>query len=121
MPIEPVPPETARVAHAAFPKGHRDRSLADAWDTRLTDARCTTLFPAYGQPARAPWRLGLVTIRQCAEGVSDRPAADTVRRRLDWNSVLRLELADPGVEASVLSAFRARWIAGAAELLLFET
>lgn len=29
MPIESIPPETARVARAAFPKGHRDLRVAD--------------------------------------------------------------------------------------------
>jgi len=35
--------------------------------------------------------------------------------------MLRLELTDPGFDASVLSEFRGRLIAGAAESLLFET
>jgi transposase len=121
MPIEPVPPETARVARAVFPKGHRYLSLADELDTLFADALFTTLFPAYGQPALAPWRLGLVTILQFAEGLSDRQAADMVRSRIDWKYVLRLELADPGFDASVLSEFRTRLIAGAAESLLFDT
>jgi hypothetical protein len=33
MPIDPVPPETARVAQAAFPKGHRYLKLADELET----------------------------------------------------------------------------------------
>ena len=44
-----------------------------------------------------------------------------MRSRIDWKYVLRLELTDPGFDASVLSEFRARLIAGAAESLLFET
>jgi transposase len=44
-----------------------------------------------------------------------------VRSRIDWKYVLRLELADPGFDASVLSEFRTRLIAGAAESLLFDT
>jgi transposase len=44
-----------------------------------------------------------------------------VRSRIDWKYVLRLELTDPGFDASVLSEFRARLIAGAAEYLLFDT
>jgi transposase len=121
MPIEPVPPDTARVARAAFPKGQRYLCLADELATLFTDELFTTLFPAYGQPALVPWRLGLVTILQFAEGLSDRQAADMVRSRIDWKYVLRLELADPGFDASVLSEFRSRLIAGAAEALLFET
>ena len=37
MPIGPVPPETARVARAAFPKGHRYLRLADALEALFTD------------------------------------------------------------------------------------
>jgi transposase len=121
MPIEPIPSETARVARAAFPKGHRYLRLADELDTLFTDELFATLLPTSGQPALAPWRLGLVTILQFAEGLSDRQAADTVRSRIDWKYGLRLELADPGFDASVLSEFRGRLIAGAAESLLFET
>jgi transposase len=58
---------------------------------------------------------------QFAEGLSDRQAADTVRSRIDWKYALGLDLADPGLDASVLSEFRSRLIAGQAELLLFET
>ena len=121
LPIAPIPLETARVARAAFPKGHRYLRVADELDTLFTDALFTPLFPASGQPALAPWRLGLVTILQFAEGLSDRQAADAVRRRIDWKYVLRLELTDAGFDASVLSEFRTRLMAGAAEYLLFET
>jgi transposase len=121
MPIEPVPPDTARVARAAFPTEQRYLCLADEVDRLLTAELFTTLFPASGQPALAPWRLGLVTILQFAEGFSDRQAADMVRSRIDWKYVRRLELADAGVAASVLREFRSRLIAGAAAALLFET
>jgi transposase len=67
-----------------------------------------------------PWRLALVTILQFAEGFSDRQAAHAVRSRIDWKYVLRLELTDPGFDASVLSEFRTRLITGAAEALLLE-
>jgi transposase len=52
---------------------------------------------------------------QFVEGLPDRQAADTVRGRLDWKYVLGLELCDPGFDASVLSEFRIRLIAGQAE------
>jgi transposase len=121
IPIEPIPLETARLARAAFPKGNRYLRVADELDTLFTDDLFTTLFPVSGQPALAPWRLGLVTILQFAEGLSDRHAADAVRSRIDWKYVLRLELTDAGFDASVRSEFRSRLIAGAAESLLFET
>jgi len=44
-----------------------------------------------------------------------------VRGRIDWKYVLRLELADPGFDASVLSEFRTRLIEGSAESLLLDT
>jgi transposase len=120
MPIEPIPPETARVARAAFPKGNRYLRVADELDTLFTDDAFLALFPGHGQPALPPWRLALATILQFAEGLSDRQAAHAVRSRIDWKYVLRLELTDPGFDASVLSEFRGRLIAGAAESLLFE-
>jgi transposase len=107
-PIGPLPAETARVARAAFPKGHPYLTLADELGTLFTDEQFVTLFPARGQPALAPWRLVLVSILQFADGLSDRQAADAVRSRIDWKYVLRLDLADPGFDASVLSEFRAR-------------
>jgi transposase len=120
MPIEPIPPETARVARAAFPKGNRYLRVADALDTLFTDDAFWALFPTHGQPAFPPWRLALATILQFAEGLSDRQAADAVRSRIDWKYVLRLELTDPGFDASVLSEFRGRLLAGSAESLLFD-
>ena len=121
MPIEPIPPETARVARAAFPKSNRYLQVADELDGLFPDEVFLALFPTYGQPALPPWRLALVTLLQLAEGLSDRQAANAVRSRIDWKYVLRLELTDPGFDASVLSEFRPRLIAGAAESLLFET
>jgi hypothetical protein len=58
MPIEPVPPETARVARAALPQGHRYLRLADELDARFTDEAFGALFPTHGPPACPPggWR-----------------------------------------------------------------
>ena len=120
-PLPPVPDDTARVARAAFRKGHPYLRLADELGTLLSDETFAALFPSHGQPALAPWRLAFVTILQFAEGLADRQAADAVRARLDWKYVLRLELADAGFDASVLVEFRARLIAGEAEQLLLDT
>jgi transposase len=121
MPIEPVPHATARVARAVFPKGNRYLRRADAVETLCTDEAFRALFPTPGQPAWPPWRLALATLLQCAAGLSDRQAAHAVRSCIDWTYVLRLELTAPGFAASVLSEFRTRLIAGAAESLLFDT
>jgi transposase len=121
MPIVPIPPEPARVARAAFPKGNRYLRVADALESLFADEVFLALFPTHGQPALPPWRLALVTLLQFAEGLSDRQAANAARSRIDWTYVLRLELTDPGFDASVLSEFRTRLITGAAESLLFDT
>lgn len=114
LPIDPVPEETARIAHAAFPKGSLYLTIRDELGTIYTNETFADLFPAVGQPALAPWRLALVTVFQFREGLSDRQAADAVRRCIDWKYALGLELSDAGFDASVLSEFRARLLAHAA-------
>ncbi len=117
--IEPVPEETARVARAAFPKGHPYLTFRDALGTIFQDEDFAALFPAWGQPGLPPWRLALVTIMQFRENLADRQAAEAVRARIDWKYLLSLDLTDPGFDFSVLSEFRDRLLAGsAAELLL---
>ena len=99
QPLPPIPDDTARIARAAFRKGHPYLRLADELGTLFSDETFAALFPSHGQPALAPWRLAFVTILQFAEGLSDRQAADAVRGRIDWKYLLRLELADAGVPA----------------------
>jgi transposase len=118
--IGPVPAETARVARAAFPKGSRYLQMRDVLGTIFTDADFAVLYAARGRPVETPWRLALVTVMQFAEGLSDRQAAEAVRARIDWKYALGLDLTDPGFDFSVLSEFRARLLAGAAEHLLLD-
>jgi transposase len=118
--VAPVPAETARVAHAAFPKGHPYLTCRDALGTIFQDEDFTALFPAWGQPGLPPWRLALVTIMQFRENLADRQAAEAVRARIDWKYLLSLELTDPGFDFSVLSEFRDRLLAGSAEELLLD-
>jgi transposase len=115
VPITAVPEETARIAHAAYPKGHVFIRMRDELGTIYQDESFAHLFSHTGQPAEAPWRLALVTIMQFAEGLSDRQAADAVRGRIEWKYALGLELTDPGFDASVLSEFRTRLVEGQAE------
>src|SRR3954452_6347980 len=119
-PIGPVPAETARVAHAAFPRGTRWMRLRDELGVIYTDSLFQPLFARRGRPAEAPWRLALVSVLQFAEDLSDRQAADAVRGRLDWKYLLGLELTDPGFDASVLAEFRARVVVGRAEQALLD-
>ncbi len=119
--VNPIPEETIRVAHTAFPKGNALMRLRDHLGPIYIDAQFTALFPHDGQPALSPGRLALVSVLQVAEGLSDRQAADAVRSRIEWKYVLGLTLDDPGFDASVLCEFRSRLLAGGAEMQLFET
>jgi transposase len=121
QPLAAVPEETARVARAAFPKGHPYLTMRDTFGSLFEDPLFADLFPRRGQPAQAPWRLALVTLLQFAEGLSDRQAAAAVQSRIDWKYLLALELTDPGFDASLLCEFRARLVNGAAQTRLFET
>jgi transposase len=76
--------------------------------------------PSPSTPHNSPWRLALVTMLQGRADLSDGPAAEAVRARIDGKSLLGLELTDPGFDASVLSEFRARLLAGAAAGRLLE-
>ncbi len=116
-----LPDDTARVARAAFPKGNAYLRVHDALGPIYTNPQFADLFPKDGQPAIAPAQLALVTIFQFAEGLADRQAAEAVRGRIDWKYALCLPLEDAGFDASVLSEFRARLLAGAAEARLFDT
>jgi transposase len=118
--IAPVPEATARVARAAFPKGHPYLTFRDAFGTIFQDEDFATFFPAWGPPGLPPWRLALVTIMQFRENLADRQAAEAVRARIDWKYLLSLELTDPGFDFSVLSEFRDRLLAGSAEELLLD-
>src|SRR5215469_2446736 len=117
--IESVPAETARVAHAAFPKGHPYLTFRDVLGTIFQDEDFATCFPRDGHPGLPPWRLALVTIMQFRENLADRQAAEAVRARMDLKYLLGLALTDPGFDFSVLSEFRQRLIEHDAEHRLF--
>jgi transposase len=85
-------------------------TMRDELGVFYSDEAFAALFSRRGQPAECPWRLALVTIKQFAENLTDRQAADAVRSRIDWKYALGLALADPGFHFSVLSDFRARLV-----------
>jgi len=119
-PLVPCPKETAKVAHASFPKGNPYLTLRDKLGTIFEDEDFADLFPKRGQPALSPWRLALVTVLQFRENLPDRQAAEAVRGRIDWKYLLGLELTDPGFDFSVLSEFRDRLLQGGAEEILLD-
>jgi transposase len=106
-----IPAETERVARAAFPKGSLIMRICDEIGMLMTDRELAQLFPNVGQEALSPSRLLMVTVFQFIEGLTDRQAADAVRRCIDWKYALALELTDPGFDASVLNEFRDRLLA----------
>ena len=115
-----IPAETARVARAAYPKGTLAMRLRDALGGIYRDELFMELFASRGRPAEAPWRLAVVLVLQYADGLTDRQAADAVRGRIDWKYCLGLSLEESGFDASVLSEFRERIVAGQAEALLLD-
>jgi transposase len=94
--------------------------IRDELGTIVRDADFADLDPNRGQPALSPRRLALVPVLQGRADLSDRPAAEAVRARIDGKYLLGLGLTDPGGDASVLSEFRARLLAGEAEGRLLE-
>ncbi len=108
QPLPSVPDDTVRIARAAFWRDNPYVLLRDKLGAVFANAGLADLYPKLGQPAYAPWRLALVSLMQFREGLSDRQAAEAVRGRIDWKYVLVLDLADAGLDFSVLCEFRAR-------------
>ena len=105
-----IPAETMRVARAAYPKGSFAMRLRDELGGLTRDEQFVSLISSRGQPAEAPWRLALVLVLQYVDGLTDRQAADAIRRRIDWKYALGLELTDAGIEASVrIASFEHGW------------
>ena len=119
--VHPVPVETARVAHAAFPTGNVYMQLRDELGTLFDDELFTAVYAIEGHPALHPWQLALVSVMQFMENLSDRQAAQAVRARIDCKYALGLELTDEGFHYSVLSEFRTRLVQGSIEQVLLDT
>src|SRR5207247_5750228 len=118
--MEPVPEETARLAHIVCRSDTLCLLMRDELGEVFQDELFASLFPRRGQPAETPWRLAMITVLQFAEGLTDRQAANAVRTRIDVKYALGLELEDQGFDFSVLSEFRARVLAGGADHRLFD-
>jgi transposase len=115
-----IPEETARVAHAAYPKGNLYMKMREALGTIYQDESFAQLFPQNGRPVEAPWRLAFITVVQFIEDLPDRQAAEAVRGRIDLKYALGLELTDPGFDFTILFDFRARLVQGGAEQVLLD-
>ena len=76
------------------------------------DARFAGAFGVRGRPGISPGQLMMASVLQFSEDLTDRQAAEAVRDRMTWKYAPGLELEDPGFDASVLSEFRSRLVAG---------
>ena len=76
------------------------------------DARFAAAFGVRGRPGISPGQLMMASVLQFSENLTGRQAAEAVRDRITWKYALGLGLEDPGFDASVLSEFRSRLVAG---------
>jgi transposase len=107
--IPPVPEATAAAVKAAFPKGNLYIDLHTEFGSIYRDEFFAEFYSNRGHPVEiAPWRLALVTVMQYIEGLTDRQAAEAVRRCMDWKYALSLELTDAGFNFTELHDFRQR-------------
>lgn len=122
QPIPPVPETTTAAVHAAFPKGNLYIDLRAEFGALYDDRLFADLYPPYGRPVTvSPWRLALVLVMQYIEGLTDRQAADAVRRCIDWKYALSLELTDPGFDFTLLHDFRQRLLLNDAAQRLLDS
>jgi transposase len=120
--LPPVPEATVAAVQAAFPKGNLYVALRLEFGTLYDDQLFADLYPPAGRPVEvAPWRLALVMVMQYLEGLTDRQAADAVRRCMDWKYALSLDLHDPGFDFTLLHDFRCRLLAHEAAQRLLDT
>jgi transposase len=111
-PLPPVPAATVAAVQAAFPKGTLSVDLRTELGTLYDDQLVADRYPPCARPvAVAPWRVALVGVRPYIEGLTDRQAADAVRRCRDWNYALSLELTAPGFDFTLRHAVRCRVLA----------
>ena len=121
-PLPPIPEATAAAVQAAFPKGNLYVDLRAEFGTLYDDQLFADLYPPEGRPVEvAPWRLALVMVMQYIEGLTDRQAADAVRRCMDWKYALSLDLHDPGFDFTLLHDFRQRLLAHEAGQRFLDT
>jgi transposase len=76
----------------------------------FADGEFARAYAVGGRVAWSPGRLALVTVLQRVENLTDRAAADRVRRDLAWKYCLGLELDDEGFDHTLLTDFRSRCV-----------
>jgi transposase len=107
-----VPELTAKMARSLSRQGNLAMRIRDELGEVYADARFTAVFGVRGRAGISPGQLMMASVLQFSENLTDRQAAEAVRDRMTWKYALGLELEDPGFDASVLSEFRSRLVAG---------
>jgi transposase len=115
-----IPDETVQVAKASFPKGTALVRLRDEIGPLFRDEDFHDIYSWKGAEGISPALLGIVTVLQYAEGLSDRQAAEAVRSRIDWKYLMGVEITYAGFDFSILSEFRNRLIREEVSERLFE-
>ena len=121
-PLPAIPDPTAAAVRAACPKGNLYVELRPEFGTLYDGQLFADLYPPQRRPVEvAPWRLALVMVMQYIAGLTDRQAADAVRRCMDWKYALSLDLGDPGFDFILLHDFRQRLLTHEAAQRLLDT
>lgn len=115
-----MPADTGALGRQLLPADDVYRVIGESLSDVVCDADFAALYEGTGRAAIPPSVLALVTVFQFLEGLPDRQAARAVATRLDWKYALRLPLAAPSFDFTVLHYFRRRLLAGGAERLVFE-
>ncbi len=116
----PMPIETASVGEALLKDDSPYRLVGDKLFAGLSDTDFADLYSVEGKPGISPVILAFVTVFQFMEKLPDRQAAEALRMRIDWKYALHLPLTYAGFDYSVLSEFRGRLLAHAAEGRVFD-
>src|SRR5688572_14565024 len=103
--LSPIPPRTVEVARAALGRKNLYVLLRDELGTLVQDEDFADLYSDVGRGAESPTRMGLISVIQYMENLTDRAVADAVRSRIDLKYLLGLELEDQGIDFQQLSEF----------------
>ncbi|MDX2599935.1 transposase [Streptomyces caniscabiei] len=109
---ERVPPLTAQIAQASNPGGTTAIWVRDRLDGLWCDEDFIDWYPRDRRPGLSPAQPATVCVLRFLLGLSDRQAAEAVRRRIDFKYAMAMELDDPGFHHSVLADFRDRLAEG---------
>jgi transposase len=100
------------MARSSSRQGNLAMRIRDELGEVYADARFAGAFGVRGRPGISPGQLMMASVLQFSENLTGRQAAEAVRDRMTWKYALGLGLEDPGFDASVLSEFRSRLVAG---------